>query len=109
MNLGERDKATNWQECHRKVSQRGFQPPQKPSMLYDLTHLPGAGNRLVVDSVPVLFANLLVVQIVTQDTVFVFGLLPPKEHRGVRVSDGQDRVRWSGNSWNGTKKRKNVN
>lgn len=74
-------------------------------MCYDLTQLPGAGNRLVVDGVPVLFANLVVVQIVTQDTVFVFGLLPPKEHRGVRVSDGQDRVRWSGNSWNVTKNR----
>lgn len=70
--------------------------PRHHSMVEDLTHLPGAGNRFVVDSVPVLFANLAVVQIVTQDIGFVFGLLPLKQHRGVRVSDGQDRVRWSG-------------
>lgn len=62
------------------------------------THLPGAGKRLVVDSIPVLFAKLAVVQIVTQNSCFVFGLFPLKQHRGVCVPDGHDRVR---RGWNG--------
>lgn len=67
-------------------------------MSYYLSPSPGFGNRLVVDCVPVLFASFTIVQVVAQDVVFVFGLLPLKQHRCVRVSDGQDGVRWSWDS-----------
>lgn len=60
--------------------------------------LPGIGDGLVVDSGPVLFAALTVVHVVAQDLIFVFGLLPLKQHRGVCVSGSYDGVR---RSWNG--------
>lgn len=64
-----------------------------------LSLLPVVGNRLVVDCVPVLFTSFTIVQVVAQDVVFLFRLLPLKQHRGVCVSDGQDGVWWSWNSW----------
>lgn len=60
---------------------------------------PGVGDGLVVDGVPVFFAVLAVVDVVALDVVFVAGLLPLEQHRGVRVSDGQGRVRRSRSSW----------
>lgn len=56
---------------------------------------PGVGDGLVVDGVPVFFAVLAVVDVVALDVVFVAGLLPLEQHRGVRVSDGQGGVRRS--------------
>lgn len=63
-----------------------------------MSTLPVVGNGLVVDSFPVLFSCLAVVQIVAQDVIFVFGLLPLEQCRGVCVYDGHDGVRWSWHS-----------
>lgn len=74
-----------------------FQSPHPPSGA--ALAAPGAADGLVVDGVPVLLAELAVVQVVADHVVSVSGLLPLELHRGVRVPDGQDgagrgRRRW---------------
>lgn len=60
---------------------------------------PGVCDRLIVDGVPVLLADLAVIQVVAKDFVFVSWLLPLELHRGVRVSDSQDGTRRSRRCW----------
>lgn len=68
--------------------------------IHHLPMSPGFSDRLVVNSLPVLFVSFTVVQVVSHDVVFFLGLLPLQQHRSVRVSDGHDGVRWSWHGWN---------
>lgn len=42
--------------------------------------LPVLGIRLVINSLPVLFASLTIVQVVAQDIILLLWLLPLKQH-----------------------------
>ena len=61
--------------------------------------VPGCGERLVVNSLPVRVASFAVVQVVSQNAVFFFGLLPQEQHWSVCVSDGHHRVGGSWHRW----------